>query len=86
MNLLVSEKCANELKKDNSKITLYEVSQLLQALDPKTFKSRPDVKKVQDSEQEIYVLRYKSMRMFFTFSKDNRFSSDETSPPGPPTT
>ncbi|QDG38434.1 hypothetical protein FJN14_08235 [Alteromonas mediterranea] len=71
MNLLVSEKCANELKKDNSKITLYEVSQLLQTLEPKTFKSRPDVKKVQDSEQEIYVLKYKSMRMFFTFSKDN---------------
>ncbi|ATC95054.1 hypothetical protein [Pseudoalteromonas tunicata] len=70
MNLLVSEKCASELKKDNSKITLYEVSQLLQTLEPKTFKSRPDVKKVQDSEQEIYVLKYKSMRMFFTFSKD----------------
>ncbi|EPM4305714.1 hypothetical protein ACTJ23_000647 [Vibrio parahaemolyticus] len=71
MNFLVSEQCAEELKSDTSRLPLSEVANLLSSLDAATFKSRPDVKRVAGTEEEIYVLRYKSLRMFFTFSEDN---------------
>ncbi|HAS6022032.1 TPA: hypothetical protein I7136_23550 [Vibrio vulnificus] len=70
MNLLVSEQCANELKSPKYQASLDEVVNILSSLDPATFKSRSDVKRVADTKEEIYVLRHKTLRMFFTFSED----------------
>lgn len=71
MNVLISEKCANELKSNKFNVSVNEVSKILSSLNPQTFRQRPDVERVSWTDEEIYVLRYKSLRMFFTFSNND---------------
>lgn len=79
MNVLISEQCANELKSNKFNVSVNEVSNILSSLNPQTFRQRSDVKKVSGTGEEIYVLRYKSLRMFFTFSNKDLVLMSTTS-------
>ena len=71
MNLLISEHCINDLINNDVPASTSEVAHLLSSLDPTTFKTRPDVSRLSGTNEEIYVLRYKSIRLFFTYSEEN---------------
>ena len=73
MSLLISKESAETIKdfQNQSPVKVNELAKLLQSLDSKSFKKRPDVSLLNESGEDIYILKYKNIRLFFAFSNDD---------------
>lgn len=72
MSVLVSERCANELKgnKLKSKVGLHELLNTLENIDENTLDSNPKIQKIKENNEVIYVLKHRDIRIFFTKNND----------------
>ncbi len=68
MSILVSERCANELKgyKSSSQVRLSELIHLLEGLQEKNIDEMPNVHLLKGEKEPIYVLKHRDLRVFFT--------------------
>jgi hypothetical protein len=68
MSILLAKNAQEEVNGRQSlgSLTLVHIVSLLEKLDPKNPESSVNVHRVRDAEEEIYVLRERGLRVFFT--------------------
>lgn len=68
MSILLAKTAQEEVsgRQAHGPLTLVHIVSLLEKLDPKNPESSVNVHRVRDAEEEIYVLRERGLRVFFT--------------------
>lgn len=68
MNILLAKTAQEEVSGPHSPgpLTLVHMVSLLEKLDPNNPESSANVHRIRDAEEEIYVLRERGLRVFFT--------------------
>lgn len=68
MSILLAKTAQEEVsgRQSLAPLTLVHIVSLLEKLDPKNPESSVNVHRVRDAEEEIYVLRERGLRVFFT--------------------